>query len=136
MKRELLELSQFWEHYKKLNYICVYEKTCLEQAIIDSFDLGYEALGLYVKGKLSAYFLYKLHSNKEFALLNYCRLDYEMPRIFEASVYKLAHWFRSNGIKFVNIDSDLGLLFLRASKITLGVTEYYRKYNITPSSGI
>jgi hypothetical protein len=61
-------------------------------------------------------------------------IDNDIPYIFDYLVYAFSRWFFDKGVRYVNIDSDLGLPLARMLKVALGPVNYFRKYTIEPAN--
>jgi hypothetical protein len=129
-QKMLLELVNSWELMGRMNAMCKYEKDCIKQAINHGWLIGFECLGLYVGGRLASFIIYELPADPNYALVGYARFNYEIPFTFKLSTYEYAQWFAKEGVKFVNIDADVGNTFMRAIKINLGPSNFFRKYTI------
>lgn len=130
----LLDLHEEWEHRGPMNNIGIAEKEYMKQAIKHADPLGHENLCLYIDGKIHSFILYQLPYMPKYAIINLARFSYGRPFLFEFCAYEYAKWFASQGIKYVNIDSDQDHKALRVIKLGLGPINFFRKYTVEPST--
>ena len=132
-QQELLDIVAAWQQKGTRNNLGRFEREAIETAIIHGDALGLENACVYIDGQMHSFLLYSLPSEAEYATIHYSRFSFAMPHIFEFVAYKYAHWFADLGVKYVNIESDLGLPTLRAAKLALGPSNFFRKYTIKPA---
>lgn len=132
VKEAVLTQNNYWKRQGFFNNLGSYEYQSFIVSIQNAERLGFSALGIYVCGVLHGFLIYQEPAQSSCVLINYARFSYELPRLFEASIYCLAKYFRNNQVLSVNIDSDYNDRVLRAAKVVLGAKEYFRKYTIQP----
>ncbi|HVU59517.1 MAG TPA: phosphatidylglycerol lysyltransferase domain-containing protein [Candidatus Saccharimonadales bacterium] len=108
---------------------------CWEDTIRYADLLGLENVCIYVDGELAAYILYVQPADRRYIVLRHVKVDYRIPRILDYVIYRFAGWLHERGIAYVNMDSDLGLPFLRMFMLALGPSNYFRMYTIMPTLG-
>lgn len=128
----LLDSSAAWEPMGGLNNICKHEKESLPMAIKYAESLGIENVCVFIDGRLHSFFLYERSADQKYAILNYARISYAIPHIFELIAYKNAQWFAGLGMEYLNIKCDLGLSRLRTHKLSLAPANFFRKYTVRP----
>ena len=103
------------------------------QSTITHADLlGLENVCLYIDGELHAYMLYLVPADKRYIIFRHAKVDYSVPRLFDYMVYAFARWLSDKGAVYFNLDSDVGLPFLRMLMIALGPVNYFRMYTVRP----
>ncbi len=133
-KEYLFSLHKQWEHKGKLNNIGQQEKDYMFETIRRAEELECENICLYINGEIQSFLIYRLSDTPGYAFISLARFSYARPFMFEFCVYEYAKWFAMEGIKFVNIDSDLDQMTLRVIKLSLGPLNFFRKYTIEPRS--
>ncbi len=128
----LLDRIELWRDKGGVNQIAELEEEALTGAIRRAEELGYENACIYIGSELQGFILYQLPADSKFVIINYIRLSYEFPAMFEIVAYILAKWFEVQKIEYANIENDLGVSVLRNSKLNLGPTNFLRKYTIEP----
>lgn len=88
---------------------------------------------LYVDGELQAYLLYHATPDRRYVTLSSAVFNSELSYMFDYAVYAFAGWFADQGIRYVNIDCDLGVPAYRMLKLALGPDHYFRYYTIKPA---
>jgi hypothetical protein len=125
--------TRVWTKKGTVNDVTKMENAALHRAIIDGDAMGFDCVGVFVRGELEAYCIYQMPKDKNYAFLDYFKVNGKIPKILDYAVYALGKWFADHETVYANIGCDLGLPSLRAFKLTLGPTNYFRKYRITPS---
>lgn len=116
-----------------VNNIAKIEEEAVFNAIENGEAMGFECLGVFIDGELQMYCFYQLPHDKRYGLFNYLRFNSKLPRFYDYIVFAIGKWFAEQGIMYLNLDSDVGLPILRATKLALGPSNYVRKYSIVPS---
>jgi hypothetical protein len=129
----MLRCREEWKNRGVINYIVRHVNDMIEVAIQQSEAVGLHALGLYVEGELKSFVLYCKPADKRYVIISHALESSEIPYTYDYMVYAFAGWWADQGITSVNIDSDLGIPLLRAIKIALGPSNYFRKYTIEPA---
>lgn len=130
----LLEAAERWRGQGVFNSTGAFDDEALVTAIIHAEKLGFENVCMYLDGELHVFMLYQLPEDSEYVIINFARLSYSLPHLFEFAVYKYAQWFDDMGVTYANIDSDFGLPMVRSTKLALGPENFFRKYTIQPAS--
>jgi hypothetical protein len=115
-----------------INKIARVEDEAIETSIEHASLLGLENLCLYVDGVLRGYCLYYHPADKRYIIFKHAKVDYEIPRTLDYMIYAFAARYADKGVTYVNLDSDLGLPFLRMFKLALGPSNFFRKYTVEP----
>lgn len=133
VQEELRDIIKIWGK-DGFNGVGLVEQENLYTALASPEDLGINCLALMVGGSIEAFILYQYHHDPKYILVNFARFNYSIPHIFELAVFKFSQMLVQEGIKFANIECDLGMPQLRSPKLFLGPTNFFRKYTITPKS--
>jgi hypothetical protein len=102
-------------------------------SINEADRIGTENLCLFVDDKLQAFILYTQPSDKRYVIFSHYRSNDDLPYVLDYVLYSFAEWFNDQGVRYVNLDGDLGLWSLRMLKLALGPCEFFRKYTIKPA---
>lgn len=129
----LLRAADKWWH-KNINNFGKVEREAMEDAILHSDELAIENVCLFINGELSGFCLYQLPQDRRFAIVCNVKAVHRALLRFDLMAYKFAEWFANLGVTQVNINSDAGILPLRMFMLTLGPTDFFRKYRIEPVS--
>lgn len=95
--------------------------------------LGMENVCLYIDGELRAFMLYLVPADKRYIIFRHAKVDYGIPRLFDYMVYAFNRWLADRGVTYINLDSDIGMPFLRMLMVALGPVNYFRLYMVTPA---
>lgn len=131
-KSLLIDAIKAWEPVGRLNDYAKYEKEGLLYTLKNSDFFDQECIGLYINGRLQAFFLFESDDGKR-VNLGYLRLSYEYPHIVDLTILKFATWLVDQGYITINLDSDFGLDLLRSLKLSLGATTFRRFYTVRPA---
>lgn len=130
-KQLLLQSGLTWWR-KNLSSLGKIEREAMKKAILHPNELGMENVCLFINDDLRGFCLYQIPSDKRFVILNHVKATHKAFLGFELICYEFAKWFADRGITYVNLNSDEGILPLRMFMLTLGPTNFFRKYTITP----
>lgn len=106
-----------------------------EYTIRHATELGLDNLCLFINGELRAYCIFHRPADKRYIIFKHAKIDYRITRLFDYFVYAIARRFSEQGVAYANLDSDMGLQTLRMIFITLGPSNYFRKYTVRPRRG-
>jgi len=132
-RQQLLEAYLRWGKKGTVNDTVGLMHQALPIAIAQSESLGFENVCLFLDGRLQAFLMFQRPHDNEFIIANYIKMNAALPGLFELTAFKFAEWFSAQGVKYANIDSDLGLPILRNMRLSLGPTNFFRKYTIEPA---
>jgi hypothetical protein len=133
VKEMLYELIDNWSSAGPLNHYAKYEEIGLRKTIKYSDELGMDCIGLYIQGTLHAFFVYEHLKDVRQVNMGYTRFSYEYPHIVDIAMYKFAGWLEQEGVKRVNLDSDMGVEALRTIKLSLAPPSFVRMYTVKPA---
>lgn len=130
MQKTAATLQKMW--YK--NNIFKLEQEAIQVAIEHAHDLGLDNLCVFIDGRLEAFFLYQFPaSDQEYAIIHHARVNSKQPYLIDYMIHELAKHFSEQGKKYVNLESDFNVKFIRMFKVALGPSNYFRKYTIRPA---
>lgn len=98
--------------------------------IADEIDL--KCFCITIDGKIASFILYK-DLGTDTINLNHLKVNYAYRDIFHFSLHRFAQYLDEIGVKFMNIEQDLGIEGLRTYKQRLRPTHMMRKYTIQPA---
>jgi hypothetical protein len=131
----LLDFIERWQGKGVVNNITINSANdTARYAMQEAGLIGVENVCLFVEGELAGYLLYIEPVDKRYVILCHIVIDNDIPYIFDYLVYAFSRWFFDKGVRYVNIDSDLGLPLARMLKVALGPVNYFRKYTIEPAN--
>lgn len=131
-KDVMLEKLEQWRSKGGVNSFAKHDEDCLVRAIRKGPELGYYAAGMFVDGELEAYLVMHESQLDGYELITYARFSYNFPYFLEIVTYTFAKWFKANGTKEVNIESDSGFPVLRQLKLSMGPSNFIRMYKVSP----
>ncbi len=109
------------------------ELTALERCLDKASELGVEGYGTYYNNRLVAFTLYETLPG-HIIMGHFLKADVELEGVFIHLLHNFALHVRSKGIKFMNIEQDLGIEGLRQSKEALKPTELLKKFSVSKKS--
>jgi hypothetical protein len=128
----LLEANTAWQS-KNINDFGKLEREALPRCIRNAKEIVMQNVCIYVDEELYGFCLYTISTDGEYATLQAIKATHEKALGFDLILGVLARWFAEIGVRFVNMNSDLGLLRLRAFMLTLGPSNFFRKYTVEPA---
>jgi len=131
-QEQLLQCAREWRG-GGFNFVAKLEEELLAKAIANADALDIENICLYVHGKLYSFMMYQLPTDKRYVIGTFIRIGQDLPGSTEFMFHACAGWFAERGIVYINFEQDLGIQTLRAGKLALGPTNFFRKYTITPA---
>lgn len=126
-----LEKAKSWPR-KGINNVAQHADDVFLLAVEHAERMAIKNICLFIDGELHGYCMY-LQPSRDYMILASSRVSYEAPRVLDYMIYAFAKWFTEHGVTHANLESDLGLPFLRMFKVALGPTGYCRKYTIMPA---
>lgn len=127
----LLKAAGYWgernvNHYGKAEREAM--KVCMDQADI----LDVDNACLFIDDELHGFCLYNTPLDRRYTIVRHIKATHKDMLGFELIAYEFAKWFARQGVSYANITADYGLLRLRMFMLTLGPSNFFRKYRITP----
>jgi len=117
---------------KGFNAVGALETEIMLLAIKQSKDLGIKNLCLIVDGELQAFVLYNVMHDLKHVVAQHARINYGIRGLFEYVAHAFGLEMQKQGVEFMNLHSDVGLIRLRALKLALQPTGFNRKFTIEP----
>jgi hypothetical protein len=88
-------------------------------------------LVLYLANKIEGFLIYSLPPQKDYAIANHLKCNYEIDGLFDFIMYGLAKKLYLNGIRYLNIEQDLDKTGLRKHKGLLRPQRFLKKYKVS-----
>jgi hypothetical protein len=118
---------------KNVNNFGLVEKESMTIALQHSQALGIENLCLFIEGRLRGFCLFQRPHDKAYAIVNHIKATGNKMLGYELITYLFAKWLADQGIDYININSDVGIMRLRMFMLTLGPINFFRKYCVEPA---
>jgi hypothetical protein len=131
-RHALLSLARRWWG-KNFNDFGRVEREAMTFCVENAELLNVENACLFVGGKLRGFCLYQLSHDKRYAIISHVKATHSSFLGYDLMTYEFAKWFASQGVDHVNLNTDEGRLALRMFMLTLGPTNFFRKYTIVPA---
>jgi len=128
----LLQNIDQWRRKGTMSDLGTVEEELLRYSVDKGKELGLENKCLFIDGELRSYCIYYRPHDKKHVNACHFKFDAYMPRLFEFWAYAWAKEMAELGIEYINVDADYGSPQVRAKKIVLGPSNYFRKYKIEP----
>lgn len=132
--RELLvDTAEEWWH-RNINDFGQVEREALMKCILNPDEYEVENLCLFVGKELYGFCIYHRPHDKRYVIIPHIKATHEDTLGFDLIGYSFAKWFAEQGVKYGNLTSDRGRLRLRMFLLTLGPTDFFRKYQVEPAA--
>lgn len=131
-QRMLLGYAKAWPRRGTVNALVKHSDDAMKVSIENAEILGTENICLMIDGEIHAFLLYTQPSDSHYAIFSHVMVRYDVPYVYDYLAYAFAEWLLDRGIRYLNLDSDLGVPMLRVLKLALGPCNYFRKYTVTP----
>lgn len=118
---------------KNINNLGKVERDAMFEAILNARILDIENVCLFVGGELQGFCLYQYSRDGEYAMIAHIKAVHDSLLRYELIACLFSKWFIEKGVRYVNINSDVGLLRLRMFMLTLGPVNFFRKYRVEPA---
>ncbi len=126
----LLEQLDKWQSRNINNYGNL-EREATSFLIAHAQNLDIKAVGMYVEDHLYGYCIYH-KPVRDTAVVYSLKATHKKELGYELLSYLLAKYLVEDNVTTVNLNADYGLLGLRMFMLTLGPTNFFRKYSIDP----
>lgn len=130
----LLESSQMWLKKGNFNDIGKIDRDAIKVAINYANELAIENVCIFIDGQLAGFQLYDLPFDKRYVIGTFISFDGAYKGAEEYLIYACAKLFSERGISYINYEMDLGLQRLRAQKLSLGPSTFFRQYTVVPAT--
>jgi hypothetical protein len=128
----LLHAAEKWWRYNLNNFGKV-GLEAMRSSIQQAELLGLENACLMAGSELLGFCLYLSPSDKRYAVLTHVKTTHRDTIGFDLIAFMLAKWFNERGVLYANLTQDWGRLPLRVFLLTLGPSNFFRKYTIEPA---
>jgi hypothetical protein len=129
----LLKAALRWQP-KNINNFGQLEIDTIKACLAHGTELGLDNACIFINGVLHAFTIYELDASKKYATVIAMETTDQHSLGFEVVGYALGKWFHAQGVKYVNLNSDMGSMRLRKFMLTLGPVNFFRKYIIEPNT--
>lgn len=130
-KELLIEKAEAWWN-KNLNNYGKLEKRAFYRLVDNAKVLDVENACLFVDDELYGFCIYIQTCDKRYINIEHVKATHDNALGYELMGYLFAKWFTELGFIYGNLNSDAGILRLRMFMLTLGPTNFLRKYIIRP----
>lgn len=120
-------------HTRGMNNFGVVERDAMIERITHADALDTKNLCLFVNDKLYGFCLYHTPHDKRYVTIKHIKATHETTLSFELMAYAFAKAMSGRGVKYVNLNTDEGLLRLRMFMLALGPVNFFRKYIVEPA---
>lgn len=98
--------------------------------------LRLKSVAITINNKIESFTLFSIDEVNSIADIHHTKCSYEQRNVFDFTLYATASKLRSEGIKYMNLEQDLGIEGLREHKLGLRPSHYLRKYTVDLSTTI
>lgn len=112
-----------------------WELSAIHKHLELSPSLTTRAFGLYIHNKLACITIYHTPPQQEWLIANHIKYDYNIRGIYGYATYQLALIAKSNGIKWINFEQDLGKDGIRDSKMFFRPEKFLHRYTVSLEAG-
>lgn len=130
--RIFFEASRKWWK-KNINYFGSVEWDAMKLAVQNYSQLGLESIALFIEGHLQGFCIYFRSHDSKYVTVHFIKATGSKMLKFELIGHLFAKHLFESGVQYVNINTDVGNLPLRMFMLTLGPTDFFRKYTIEPA---
>ena len=95
-------------------------------------ELGLKNVCLSIDDELHGFLLFQAPYDRRYVTLEYGRISYKLPHIFNFASYMFAEWFVEQDVGYINLCMDYGKPMLRVAKLALSPVNFFRKYTLEP----
>lgn len=131
-KELLTSAAREWRTKNKINDFGSIEGDSIEAYINNSLTLGIDNLALFVNGKLWGFCLYQTSKDKKTVIMKHIKATHRLACGFEVLGYLFGKRLTEQGFSYVNLGPDYNIHSLRMFMLTLGQSNFFRKYKIEP----
>ncbi len=125
-KNELKRLFKKWAENKNLNIADFAEYKAFERYITLT-DENIKVVLIYVDEMLVGFQTVEV-LNKEYAMSDFAKCDVNYKGVFQVAMWKTCEYLEKEGICYLNIQVDLGVKELKASKNKYDAKMFLRRY--------
>lgn len=130
VQKSVIDLFYFWEKQKnKKREDTEIELTAIKRLLKDEEYFELVIVGIYDKERLVGFTISDA-VDSEYAMLSFAKADQSYFGIYQFLYNLTAKEFQKKGLKFINIEQDLGIPGLKFSKQQWNPIKYLKKYII------
>jgi hypothetical protein len=112
---------------------CQKELTAFQRSLKQQINTSLRTFGIFVEEQLQALLVYEQISASE-GLAHFCKANTAIRGIYQYMWHALGKTLQAEGVTIINIEQDLGLPGLRASKQYLRPVDQLKKYAVAFST--
>lgn len=129
--RELHDVFEAWQKSQNKTAEDVRsELGAFERCLDHVEDLGVQAYGTYLDGRIIAFTLYEILPGN-MAMGHFLKADANIDGVFMHLLHNFAKYLATKGVTLINIEQDLGIEGLRRSKESYHPVKFLKKYTIS-----
>lgn len=106
------------------------ERRAIERAFSLAAVIGFECVGLWIDGKLVSFAVFHLPPQPGWAIVNHLKYDRGINGLFDATYHAVLGYLADKGLRFINLEQDLGIDGLRFHKNRLRPAGRLKRYTI------
>lgn len=107
-----------------------WEAIALTKSFKNCSTLGLRCIAVYIDNKIEAFSLFSINEDQSTADIHHTKCSYEHRNVFDFTLFAVASKLRSERIKYMNLEQDLGIDGLREHKLGLRPAYFLKKYSI------
>lgn len=127
----LIEKTDMWWK-KNLNDFGSVGKEAIKKTIYHADALDMENVCLFAGDKLLGFCMYQVPADKRYVICLHVKATQNDMLTFELIAHEFSKWFSDQGHLYANLTEDWGRLRLRMFLLTLGPSNFFRKYTVEP----
>ncbi len=132
-KEQMIKLFYDWEKSRgKSRGETQRELNAIMKLIDNSHSLDLKTIGLFINNELKGFAINELVSD-EHGVAHFEKVDVSHVGIFQYLKHQSALMFGEHGVKYMNIEQDLGIEGLRKTKLANHPSHFLKKYTISPT---
>ncbi len=130
-KKQVIDLFYVWEKSRgKTRKETENELKAIKKLLDHSHLLDLQAIGLFINNELKGFAINEIISD-EHGIAHFEKVDVSHIGIFQYLKHESALSFHKKGLKYMNIEQDLGIEGLRKSKEALYPVKFLKKYTVS-----
>ena len=131
-KMRLINTLHRWDSTYRQSEQSRIEGASIDRCLNYSSDLlPVQCLQIYVGNELASFILYHYPPQKDYALGNYLRCNYEFHNIYDFAFSQFIKILHDRGITYANIEQDLGIPGIRKHKEKSNPAFFLNRYTVT-----
>ncbi len=106
------------------------EARALSRSLKYHNKLGFRCIVVCVNGEIEAFTLFFINHSNLLANISHTKCSYEYKHLFDFTLYATASKLRTEGLKYFNLEQDLGIAGMREHKLSLRPAKMLKKYSV------